>query len=182
MSANRRMTDQRGFSLIEVVICLVIVVSGLGVATSLTATTTELVKDDNIRTRLHAEHRRSLLTIGNVLRTASLQSLAGFTDSVATEPVFRRVTGVALNNILQLGEQRLQWRAADADVPGVEMPGALWLVSDGEATLVADRVPAGGFSVRMEGSVLAIELSTYYATDLNHTAQFTSETAVYLRN
>ncbi|MHC5010509.1 MAG: hypothetical protein ACYTG6_06085, partial [Planctomycetota bacterium] len=168
--------------MIELAITALIIFAALGVATSLTTTTIELTKETHVQTRAHAEHRRNLLALSDILRTASVYSLDGFdVDGNATQPGFRRLLGVDLHDRLYTDPQHLEWRAASIQVNGVAQPGAVWLVDPEGDSLVADKVPSGGFVVRQEGNVLAIRLTTYYATDHDHATLITSETAVLLR-
>lgn len=184
MSTVRFTTSrQRGFLMLEAVLAVAVFTTVLGVALSLTSTTVDMTQETNVQTRAHAEHRRNLLTLANILRTASIYSLQGFDeDGLATQPEFQRLLGVDIHERLYTDPERLEWQSADAPVNGISGPGAIWLVGSDNDTLVAARVPEGGFVVRQEGNVLAVRLTTYYSTDENHTHQLTSEIAVELRN
>jgi hypothetical protein len=174
--------SERGVALVEVALSSLLAIGALGSAISLARTTSELGRESHVETRVRAEHRAGLLAIGDVLRGATSDSLEGFTDGVATEPVFRRATGLTWHEQVLSDSERLEWRSSGLSVPGVTEPGAVWYVATAGDTLVADRVPSGGFTVLQEGNVLSIRLRTYYATDADHVAEMTSETAVSLRN
>jgi len=67
-------------------------------------------------------------------------------------------------------------------VDGVERPGSVYLERAGQRTLVADRVPAGGFQVRQEGQSLVVQLSTYWTTSAGRTVTKTGESVISIRN
>lgn len=180
---SERTRAQAGFTFVEVAIAIVIFSIVMWAMTSMLGTTSELSKTSHIQTRAMAEHRRNLESLSSVLRTADIRSLSGFdVDGRATEPTFNRVTGVDRVDLTLADPERIAWRPSPAPVNGVANAGALWLVTDTDARVVADRVPQGGFELRQEGAVLAIRLTTYYATDSLRTTSITSETAVTLRN
>lgn len=179
----RGTAQQSGFTLIELAIASLVISLILGAMSTLLASTTELSKTGHINTRAVAEHRRNLESLSSVLRTVDIRSLGGFDgEGRARTPTFSRVTGVDMVDVTVADPEHIVWRSKPTPVEGVWNAGALWLVSDSEERIVADRVPAGQFEVRQEGAVLAIRLTTYYAVDNRHVTSITSETAVKLRN
>ena len=186
---TRRTPSQAGFTFVEMMIGVVVFVIVMWAMTSLLGSTSDLSETSHVHTRAVAEHRRNLESLSSVLRVADIRSLGGFVPEdptaiprVATQPSFNRVTGVDRFDMTLAPTERILWRPSPQPVNGIANPGALWLIGDGEARVVADRVPQGGFELRQEGAVLAIRLTTYYATDADRTTSITSETAVTLRN
>jgi type II secretory pathway component PulJ len=183
MSSAATTDGRRGFTLLEVLCSGVIMIGVLSFAISLTTTTVDLTKSTHARSRAHAEHRRSLLAIANVLRTASLASLGDFdAGGRSSRPSFQRILGVSLHERLHTDVQYLEWRPSPHLAGDVTQLGAVWLVDPGGDTLLADRIPEDGFVVRQEGNVLATRLTTFSRVDAEHTFTLTSETAVLLRN
>jgi len=183
MIRSETRASQRGLTLLELLLSISIGVVTLGGASALTQTTTEMSRASHVDSRAHVEHRRGLLAVSDVLRTVALGTLQGFdAGGASSQPAFQRVLGVDAHEPLYGAIERLEWRRSNRPVAGVKDPGAVWLVTGKQARIIADRVPGGGFVVRQEGNVLAIRLTTYYATDQRHSAWVTSETAVSLRN
>lgn len=172
-----------GFTMIETMVTIAVLALGLRIASSLFATTDNLVKESRARMRVTAEHRRSLEAISNVLRGADLTTLTGFqADGTSTQPRFKRVEDATLATRTLGPVEELQWVASAQSVDGVPQPGAVFLVEVGGTRLLADRVPSGGFLVRQEGRNLVIELTTYYVTSARRTAFLTSASSVSARN
>jgi hypothetical protein len=177
--ANR----QRGFTIHEVVVTVSLLALALLSSSKLFGSNQDLSNETRAHQRAEAEHRRNLRALSKVLRTADIQTLDGFDlKGISTNPHFYRVTGAALNDRTYGGDEQLLWMPAPRSVPGVERPGAVYLVRDGHNELVADRVPAGGFSVEQQGQNLLIHLTTYYMTSARRLVKTASTAVVSLRN
>ena len=175
--------SERGFTLLEVAICAALFSLILVTASSLFNSAAGQVKSNRARLRAAAQHRRSLDTLADTLRDADVATLTGFdVDGKSSSPTFAQVTGALLDERVHSETGQMQWRAAADPVDGVPHPGAVYLVGPSGETLLADRVPEGGFEVRQEGSTLVIRVSTYYTTSDRWTTLVTGETAVTLRN
>jgi hypothetical protein len=181
---NRRPArPARGFTIYEVTI--VIVLSGLAMATlsSIFTSNEDMVEGARAKQRAESEHRRSVESLTGVLRGVAAETLGGFgPGGETTNPTFGRVTGADLTDFTYVGDEELRWEAAALKTNGVAQPGAVYLVRGGQRTLVADRVPAGGFRVRLDGPNLVVALTTFYAITKDNVAYRTSETVVAVRN
>lgn len=177
-----RVRRQHGFTMFETLV--VLAVGGLLylllgenlVSSSKLSSTSRAVLQAN------DDARRSLDAIAGVLRGASWESLNGFDQAdVATEPSFQRVLGSNAQGYLLDAVETLRWRAT-AGADGVAEAGEVVLEKDGKSTLVAPRVPRGGFRVERTGTTLKIVLTTYASTSQRVVTQRTAETLVALRN
>lgn len=174
---------QRGFTIHEVTVTIVLLILALLSASELFGSNQDLSNETRAYMRAEAEHRRNLVALSNVFRTVDIQTLAGFDiKGVSTNPHFSRVTGAALDDRTYAGDEQLLWVPTPRDVPGVQSPGAVYLVSDGRRELVANRVPAGGFAVRQQGQNMLINLTTYYLTSASKLVKTSSAAVVSLRN
>ena len=118
-----------------------------------------------------------------MLRGADLSTLSGLdSDWSSDNPSFARVIGADMSNRLYGPTEELRWIASTREADGVEHPGAVWLVSATGQRLMADRVPQGGFEVRLDGSTLVVTLTTYYTTRDQTTVLAEGNTAITLRN
>jgi hypothetical protein len=80
------------------------------------------------------------------------------------------------------GPEEVRWIPSATSVPGLAAPGSLVLVRDAmPETLVAERVPQGGFRAWWEDDALVLEAQTWYAVD-NHLEVVKGSTAVAMRN
>lgn len=126
--------------------------------------------------------RRSLDAIASVLRGASWSSLGGFdANDVATQPTFQRAIGSDINGTLLDTVETLRWRPARA-ADGIQYAGEVVLEKAGQVTVLAPRVPSGGFRVERTGTTLKVLLTTYASTSQRVVSQTTAETLVALRN
>ena len=174
---------RRGYTLLEVAMCVALFSLIIASVNSLLNSAAGQVKSNRVRMRASTEHRRSLDALADTLRAADITTLTGFdAHGKSTTPSFAKVTGALLDERVHGDTVQMQWRAAAAPVNDVAHPGAVFLVGPESETLIADRVPDGGFEVRQEGTTLVIRLSTYYTTSDRSTTLVTSETAVTLRN
>ena len=173
----------RGITILEVMVVVAIGALVLGGAMEAFSGGHGLVQDSRARTKANAEHRRNLTMLANTLRTADIRLLGGFDESgVATEPVIRRVIGADLAGRTHSAPETIRWLAKKAPVPGVTLPGALYAVSTSGKRLLADRVPRNTFKCRQQGSMLIVELATYYRTSDAKTITVSGPTAIQLRN
>lgn len=176
-------SGQSGFTFLEVTLASTIALAALGAVVSLFGSTQNLTQDTRAHVRATSEHRRNLLSLSNLLRNVDIDTLEGFDESgIATEPTFQRVTGADLVDRSYAGVERLVWEPAPGAVWDIDRPGVVSLITPTEKRVVAVNVPAGGFSLRLEGRTLAVRLTTYYSLGDRNTAQVTSETAVSMRN
>jgi prepilin-type N-terminal cleavage/methylation domain-containing protein len=126
--------------------------------------------------------RRSLDVLANTLRGAAWTSLDGFdADDVATQPSFQRVAGSDANGAVLDVVETLRWRAT-ASVDGIVGAGEVVLEKAGAVTVLAPRVPGGGFRVERSGNTLRIFLTTYASTSQRVVTQAAAEALVALRN
>jgi hypothetical protein len=170
--------------MVEVVVMAVIMGGAFAVFGEVFTTSDGLVREARANLRAHEDLRRNLEAIANTLRGVDLDTLGGFDEEgVATTPSFRRVIGADASGRLYDSTETLQWEAVSHAVNGVSHPGRIVGVKDGVSTLLADRVPMGGFRVTLQGNALLISLSTYASTSDPRVVTVTGDTAVVsLRN
>ena len=181
MSTNRRKSG--GFTILELLI--VVTIGGLILTGTMEAFTGGhgLVKDSRARTKATAEHRRNLIMLANVIRAADIREMQGFdTNGVALEPIIRRVSGADLSGRTHEAPETLRWIAKTESVPGVDHPGAIYAVSTAGSRLLADNVPRDTFSCEQRGSMIVVNLSTYFRTTDGRTITTDGPTAIQLRN
>ena len=172
-----------GFTIYEVVIVIGLTTLLLSVVTPIFTSNTNMADATLAQQRLEAAHRRNLVALSHVLRGIDLQTLTGFDAGGASmNPHFARVTGADLDDLTYGGSEELRWVPSPIAVDGVPSPGSVYLVRAGARTLVADRVPSGGFRVRQEGQNLVVQLATYWTTSSGKTVTKTGETVVSVRN
>ena len=171
-----------GFTLYEVIIVASLVGFLLSATTTLFSTNNNLASETRAHQLAEAAHRQNHAAIARVLRGIDIQTLSGFSGGVATAPSFRRVTGMSTGDLTYKGDETLLWVEAPIAVNGVEKAGAIYLERGGARTLVADRVPRGGFQVTQEGQSLVVELTTYYSTSSGSVVSKTSESVISIRN
>ncbi|MDF1701145.1 MAG: type II secretion system protein [Planctomycetota bacterium] len=178
-----RRPSQRGFTMFEIIVVTSLIALALASIGPLFTSNTNLVEDSRALQRAEAAHRRNMAAVARVLRGVDIQTLSGF-DSLGTttQPQFSRVTGADLDDLTYAGHEQLRWIEAPIAVDGVKNPGAVYLEQAGQRTLVADRVPAGGFRVRQEGQSLVIELRTYWTTSAGRSVSTASESVISVRN
>jgi prepilin-type N-terminal cleavage/methylation domain-containing protein len=181
MTASRR--SQAGFTMIEVAVVTVIFAVTFAIFGQVFSTSDNLVSESRAHLRAHEDLRRNLEMLANVLRGVDIDTLGGFVDGEATAPSFRRITGADLYGRTYSDTETLQWEAVNVSVNGVDNPGRVVSVQGLNRTLVADRVPLGGFRVTLQGSAILITLSTYASTSDPRVVTVTGDTAVVsLRN
>lgn len=137
------------------------------------------------RANLHAQedNRRSLEVLANKLRGACWASLTGFAaDGTATAPGYKCATGADGSGIILDVAEAMSWRSTSAAVNGVPSPGEVICTKNGVTTVLAPRVPSGGFKVIQSGSALRVQLTTYFSSSQRKVATATSEVSVSLRN
>jgi hypothetical protein len=181
MSINS--ASQRGMTVIEVTLVVgIFAVLGM-VSIDIFVSSNELVDSSRSRHRAEERLRRNFEAIANVMRAADIDTLDGFDEDTgaATTLQFARVDGVDREGTVYLGDETLEWRALDISVDGVESPGQIVHTLAGVETVLATRVPASGFEVRLEDGVLVIHLQTYYSRQ-GHTNVAEGVTAVAVRN
>lgn len=130
----------------------------------------------------HDTARRSLDALANVLRGAYWDELGLDDAQPSTAVTFQRVTGVAESGAAVLGPpERVEWRASAA-VDGIARAGNLVHVRGGAESVIAPRVPEGGFRAQLDGTLLLLTLTTFHGVDRQRTSQVTVSCAVALRN
>jgi hypothetical protein len=179
----RRRRNQAGFTVVEVAVASIFVALTFAVFGEVFSSTSGLSRESRATLRAQEELRRNLEAVANVLRGVDIDTLEGFDgDGVATTPEFQRVTGADAFGRTYAGGEQLLWQSAPGTADGIQNPGRVVHSKAGETTLIADRVPQGGFRVVLDGTRLVIQLSTYYTTSERSTVTVSGETAVSLRN
>ena len=173
---------QAGWTLWETMVSINIVAIAILAFGSVFSSTETLVRDGRTKHRAEETLRRNLEAVVNVLRDAEADTLDGF-DAYgrSANPTFSRVTGADRIGRLYGPLEELRWSASAVDVPGVAAPGRLMHVSNGVERLIADRVPAGAFSVYWDDGTLVVELSTYHVIN-NHLELVRGRTGIAVRN
>jgi len=178
-----RRTSQRGFTFFETMV--VLAVGGLlfGLLGQALTGSSRLSSASRATLRSDDDAHRSAEAIANALRGASWETLTGFDESdVATEPTFRRVLGSDSSGYVLDEVETLQWRSSQRGVDGIQSPGEVVLEKNGVTTVVAPRVPSGGFRVLRTGTTLKVVLTTYASTSQRVVSHTTAEALVALRN
>lgn len=180
---SQRMSASGGFTLLELLVVVAIGSLVLGGALEAFSGGHGLVTDSRARTQAKAEHRRNLIMIANAIRAADIREMGGFgEDGIATQPVIRRVKGADLVGRTHEEPETIRWVAKSGTVQGVDHPGALFAVSDSGDRMLADRVTKDSFSCEQRGTVIIINLETYYQTSDGKTIVTDGPTAVQIRN
>ena len=177
-----RSVAQGGFTFLETMV--VVAVGGLlfGLLGQALSGSANLSNVSRVSLLAEDDARRSVDAIASTLRGASWESLTGFDqDDIATTPGFRRVVGSDPSGQVLDEEETLRWRAARA-ADGIQSPGEVVLEKGGVATVVAPRVPSGGFRVERTGTTLRVVLTTFASTSQRVVSQTTAEALVALRN
>lgn len=173
---------QAGWTLWETIVGASLLALAMVAFGSVFSSTEDLVRDGRAKHRAEENLRRNLEAIANVLRDVDADSIDGFDEGGrSTNPSFARITGADRLGRIYGPLEELRWSAAGTAVPGVESPGRIVHVRDGNARLLADRVPEGSFSVFWERGTLVVEVSTYYVVD-NHLELVQGRTGVAVRN
>lgn len=181
MSASRQRRE-RGLGMVEVIVVIACAACIAYVATSLIGTSRIVVDQSRAAVRAASENRRGLEAIANVLRSATVDSLDGFTAGVSESPSFARAVD-AVEDEPEIGEvETIAWRASTTPWNGDGVIGELWLQRTSGDEMLANRVPQGGFTVRKTGRLLEVDLTTAYVTEGGSEAQIASRTSVAVRN
>jgi hypothetical protein len=180
MSSGRR---QAGFTFFE----LTVVVAAAGMLYLLLGQTlgssARLSSTSRATLQASDDLRRSLDAIAAVLRGASWQSLGGFDENdVATQPTFQRALSHNINGTVLDTVETLRWRSSSRSADGIQYAGEVVLEKDGQVTVLAPRVPLGGFRVERTGTTLRVLLTTFASTSQRVVTQSSSEMLVALRN
>jgi prepilin-type N-terminal cleavage/methylation domain-containing protein len=168
---------EAGFSLVEVSVAI-----GLaGILTVVFAMTLSTAAGNsgwsNVALKVHEEHRRNLDSIATAMRGAAASSLMGFDASgTSSAPSYQCVTGMKAGAPILDAPRQISWRARSESVEGVAKPGELVVTSGGQQTVIARRVPAGGFRATLLGSTLRITLTTYSSGTNDRLAMLTGDT------
>lgn len=177
------MKRQRGYTLLEVMLVVAIAPILVSAIMKAVMSSRELAEVSRAELHAHEELRRNLEAIADIVRDADIETLGGFDgNGVAVHPTFQCVIGADAEGRLYDGLSELFWSEVDVDVDGVSRPGEVIYRKGGIDKVVAEQVPLGGFSVRLEGGTLVIRGQAYYATSERRIAQVSGETAVALRN
>lgn len=175
---------QRGFTLIEILLTIMVAGTGLVAALRLLGTSDDLSASSRLHLDASARYREAHRGISRELRNADITTLAGFDGAgVATQPRFRCVTGMESGVVAHGPECELRFEPSPRSVPGVGAVGSVVLASTGLPTrVVARQVVAGTFQVRQEGRNLVIRLRIYEGPNPQNMATLQGETVVSLRN
>ena len=139
--------------------------------------------DSRVRHRAEERLRRNVEAVANVLRGADIDTVSGFdaTGRAIDTVYFARLHTVDRDGPIYVGAESIEWRADATPVDGVANPGRLVHVLDGVESVLATRVPEGGFETRFDDGALVIRLQTYYSSE-GRAEVAQGETAVSLRN
>jgi prepilin-type N-terminal cleavage/methylation domain-containing protein len=180
MSPRRR---DPGFSVFEMMVAIAVLGitmaafgHGLNASTGLASTSraTLLANDDE---------RRSLDAIASVLRGASFTSLTGFDETGSTTSLtFQRVLGIGSSSLVLDEPETISWRAVTRDWDGITNPGEVALTRGQMTTVIAPRVPGGGFKLTLVGNTLRIDLTTFSSTSQRKVSFSDATTYVSIRN
>lgn len=180
---RRHLHRSRGFTFLELMICVSITVLVLFILLAFIDSSNEVVSENRVRIRATAQLRRNLVAVTNVLRGIDVYTLHGFDeDSSSENPRFQRVTGAELDQRSYGPVEELRWIASSQAVDGVAQPGGIYLVTPTDSALLADRVPQGGFHLRQDGNTIAVTLTTYYTIGPHRSKSVTGRTAIQMRN
>jgi hypothetical protein len=109
--------------------------------------------------------------------------LTGFDEAgVATSLGFCRALGADASGIVLDVPESLAWRSVSQKYSGISAPGEVVLTKNGVGTVLAPRVPSGGFMVTRVGNTLRITLTTFSSKSQRTLATSTCTTYVSLRN
>lgn len=174
--------SQSGWTLWETIVGLSIIALALVVFGGVFTSTETLVRDGRAKHRAEETLRRNLEALANVLRDADRATLDGFdATGKSLNPVFAKVVGVDEVGVVHGPDEELRWSASPGTVPGVAAPGKVVHVRNGIERVVAERVPAGAFSVTWQAGTLVLEVSAYHVVN-NHTELVRGRTAIAVRN
>lgn len=172
----------RGFTMVEMMVVVSLLGLSLATISGVFKSSSNLAADSRATLRVHEEHRRNLEALATVLRPAELASFTNFVDGKSTNPQFMRVVGLGKDGLMTGGPEELVWVQGPLPVDGVGIAGFVRHKTATTSTIVCDRVPKDGFSVRLDGDNLIVRLTTYYTTSEGRTATLVGETAVFVRN
>lgn len=132
----------------------------------------------------HDNARRSLDAVANVVRGAYWDTLGELDDTQPTTVLgFQRVVDISTSGAAVLGsDERIEWRAVAGAVDGIAHPGSLVHVTALGGTVIAPRVPQGGFKAVLAGNLLSLQLTTWHGVHAGRVANITLSCAVALRN
>jgi type II secretory pathway pseudopilin PulG len=174
---------QAGFTLLEAMIAISFVLMMMTGFGHVFARSNGVADQSYSTVRAHEEHDRNLRAVADILRCASWDSVGGFAaDGTSTAPWFCRVIGSDAKGRVMDAPETLSWRAVSKTVHGVTNPGELVVTKNGESTVVASRVPQGGFVVRQNGNTLRVTLTTYYSASNRIVTSVSGDVSVSLRN
>lgn len=177
-----RARSQSGFTFVEVTLTFLIFGLLLSLYGQGLAASSGLADQSHARLRAVEDSRRNLRAIADRLRGGAIATLTGFAGGVATDLSFQTVAS-ATNGVRTLGPAtQLVWRSSAAPVEGVAYPGEVVATQSGVTTVIAPRVPSGGFQVTQLGNTLVVLLTTYHAYRGHAPALVTDRISVCLRN
>ena len=179
-----RRDRQAGFTLLELTIAAALGAAVTAAFATTFATSSGLWGRSTVSLRVYEEHRRNLDAVANAFRGAVTSSLSGFdANNSSTAPVCQLVVGADDKGNLVLDEPRqITWRATAERAEGVDKPGELILTQAGQKTVIARRVPAGGFRAALLGSTLRFTVTTYSTGSNHQLSMLTGDTSLTLRN
>ncbi len=172
-----------GFTMLETAVTLglfSLVAYGVG---GVFSTTTGLSSGTRAGLLADDDNRRSLAAIADALRGAQYATLSGFNEQgVAVAPTFCRVLSASSSGLVLDSTETLSWRTGQAAVDDVVNPGEVVLTKNGVATVLAPRVPLGGFQVAKDADGLTVTLTSYSSTSARRLVWVTGRQAVCVRN
>jgi type II secretory pathway pseudopilin PulG len=179
---NRRTCQ--GFTLIETLLGVAFASLLVGSVVRLVTTTDTLSRDTRIQNRASAEHAEAHEALRRLFANADLDTLGGFdVAGTATHPTWQRVTGVVDGALVHAAAEALVWKADTHAVSGVSQAGHVEHTEpDGTVRTLFGNVPAGGFSLRLEGRNLVVHLTTFHGPNTAGRVFLTSDAVLSLRN
>lgn len=180
----QRRDREGGFTLVELTVAVALGATVTAAFATTFATSSGLWGRSTVTLRVHEEHRRNLDAVANAFRGAVTSTLSGFdVNNNSTAPVCQFVVGVDDKGNLAFDEPRqISWRATAEQVEGVDKPGELILTQGGAQTVIARRVPAGGFHAALLGNTLRFTVTTYSTGSNHQLSLLTGDTSLTLRN
>lgn len=173
---------QRGFTFFETVV--VVAAAGLLymlLGESLSASS-GLTRTSRASLQANDDQRRSLDAISGVLRGAAWSTLVGFdVNDQATTVSFQRPVAADVNGAVLGPVETVRWRVGAA-VDGMQTVGEVVHVTGGTTTVLAPRVPSGGFRLERTGTTVKVLLTTFASTSQRAVTQSDAEALVALRN
>jgi type II secretory pathway pseudopilin PulG len=174
---------EAGFSLFELIVAMGLATTLAAVIVASFVTSHGLANRSTTVLQAHEDYRFNLEAVAGVMRDAVYSTLSNFDeDGTTAEPSFQRAVGIDENGLVLEDTSVISWRATAEKVAGVDQPGELVLTRGSEQTVLARRVPAGGFRVARLGRMLRIEMTTYRGGPDHMLETISGQTSLLVRN